>query len=178
MEGWHRGSIEVLYSHFLFELQRRRLERAGESRDVLVLHSADWVQVVPVLPDGRILLIRQWRYGSESFHLEFPGGLVDPGETPRRAAERELLEETGYRAAGWHLLGELDPNPAILDNRLHIFAAEGLERVGEIAGDEDEEIELVPVAAAEVPELFRRGEMRHGLMLAAWALFELREERA
>jgi ADP-ribose pyrophosphatase len=171
MEGWHRGKVDVLFSHFLFELQKRRLERGTESRDALVLHSADWVQIVPVLPDGRILLIRQWRYGSESFHLEFPGGLVDPGEAPRAAAERELREETGYCAGSWRVLGELDPNPAILDNRLHVFAAEGLERVGDIAGDEDEEIELVTVIADEIPGLIRRGEMRHGLMIASWWLF-------
>lgn len=172
MEGWRRGAVDVLFSHFLFELQKRRLERGSEARDALVLHSADWVQIVPVLPDGRILLIRQWRYGSESFQLEFPGGLVDPGESPAAAARRELREETGYQARDWRCLGELDPNPAILDNRLHVFAALGLERVGEIAGDDDEEIELVPVERRAIPELVRRGEMRHGLMLASWWLFE------
>jgi 8-oxo-dGTP pyrophosphatase MutT (NUDIX family) len=176
MKGWKTAAKEPIYRHPLFTIEKRRLERDGERREIVALDSADWVHVVPLLPDGRVVLVRQWRYATESFHLELPGGIVDdPGED-RAAAERELAEETGYRAGRWQLLGEVEPNPAILDNRLTVWLATELERLApeeRPPGDEHEELEVVEVPLERLPELVAAGEIRHALMLASFYLLGL-----
>jgi ADP-ribose pyrophosphatase len=176
MKPWKTASAEAVYRHPLFAVEKRRIERDGERREIVALASDDWVYVIPLLPDGRVVMVRQWRYATESFHLELPGGIVDePGED-RAAAERELAEETGYRARRWERLGEVEPNPAIVDNRLSVWLATGLERLApeeRPPADEDEELEVVEVALDEVPALVARGEIRHALMLSSFYLLRL-----
>ena len=176
MKPWKTAAAETVYRHPLFSIETRRIERDGERRQIVALASDDWVHVIPLLPDGRIVMVRQWRYATESFHLELPGGIVDePGED-RAAAERELAEETGYRAAHWERLGEVEPNPAIVDNRLSVWLATGLEGIpaGERPpADEHEELEVVEVPLDDVPALVARGEIRHALMLSSFYLLRL-----
>lgn len=175
MRAWTRVRFDSLFRHRLFELRREQLERPGERRrEALVLDAPAWVNVVAVDGDGRVLLVRQWRFGIGAPTLEIPGGMVDPGETPRQAAERELYEETGHRAARWSELGAVDPNPAFLTNRCTTFLAEGLERVGEPPGDGEEEIQLESATVEELPGLVESGAIRHALVVAAFYLFERR----
>lgn len=169
MRRWAPVAVEALFQHRLFRLERHRLAAGPERREALVLSAPDWVNVIPVLPDGRVVLVRQWRYGIAAPTLEIPGGMVE-GEEPQAAAERELLEETGYRAARWQRLGELDPNPAFIRNRLVTFLATGLTRVGEPSGDGEEEIEVETAPLADLPGLVGRGEIRHSLVVAAFFL--------
>lgn len=176
MRAWRTAATETLHHNRLFAVEQRRIERDGERREIVAIDTDDWVHVIPLLPDGRIVLVRQWRYATESFHLELPGGIVDdPGED-RAAAERELAEETGYRAGRWRRLGEVEPNPAIVDNRLTVWVATGLEPIPPDERppvDEHEELELVEVPLDRVPELVAAGEIRHALMLSSFYLLEL-----
>ncbi len=176
MRGWRTAAKETVFDHPLLEVQRRRIERNGESRQIVAVAADDWVHVIPLLPDDRLVMVRQWRYATEGFQLELPGGIVDePGED-RSAAERELAEETGYRASSWLRLGTVEPNPAILDNRLSVWLATGLERLAPAERpplDEHEEIEVVEVPLARVPELVAGGEIRHALMLSSFYLLDL-----
>lgn len=182
MKPWRTAGTERIFTHPLLRLDRRRIERSDESgegmerREILALDSDDWVQVIPLLADDRVVMIRQFRYATESFHLEFPGGIVDPGHDDRQAAELELAEETGYRAGHWERIGEVEPNPAILDNRLSTWVATGLELLApeeRPPRDEHEEMEVVEVPLADVPGLIRKGEIRHALMVSSFYLFEL-----
>lgn len=182
MKPWRTAGTEAIFTHPLLRLERRRIEREDESgegmesREILALDSDDWVQVIPLLADDRVVMIRQFRYATASFHLEFPGGIVDPGHTHRQAAEQELAEETGYRARNWEPIGEVEPNPAIIDNRLSVWVASGLEALApeeKPPRDEHEEMEVVEVPLVEVPERIRRGEIRHALMVSSFYLFEL-----
>lgn len=174
MRRWYPDSIDTLFDHRLFTLERHHLRAARERREALVLRAPDWVNVVPLLPDGRVLLIRQWRYGVAAPTLEIPGGMVE-GEEPRRAAERELLEETGYRARSWERLGELHPNPAFIANRIVTWLATDLERVGEPEGDGEEEITVETAPLAEIPRLVATGAITHSLVVSAFYLLSLRE---
>jgi len=69
--------------------------------DFYILESRDWINIIPLTDDHQVVMIRQYRHGSREVTLEIPGGLVDPGDTPKKAAVRELLEETGYQAKKW-----------------------------------------------------------------------------
>ena len=172
MRRWRRHTGEWVFQHPLLSLERQQLTaEAGETREALVLTAPDWVNVVPLLDDGRVVMVRQWRLGIAAPTLEIPGGVVDPGETPIVAAARELREETGYRAATLRSLGEVTPNPAILANRCATFLATGLELVGEAQDDLEEEILVELVPRAELPRLVRTGEIHHALVVAALYLF-------
>jgi 8-oxo-dGTP pyrophosphatase MutT (NUDIX family) len=171
MRRWQRRSGELLFDHPLLRLERQRLAAGpGEEREALVLAAPDWVNVIPLLPDGRVVMVRQWRFGIAEPTLEIPGGVVDPGETPAVAAARELGEETGYRAASLRALGEVTPNPAILANRCATFLATGLELVGAPQDGIDEELTVELVPLEDVPGRVRGGEIHHALVVAAFYL--------
>ena len=140
----------------------------------MVLDAPAWVNIVALDAGRRVLLVRQWRFGIAAPTVEIPGGMVDPGESAREAAERELLEETGYRARRWSELGAVEPNPAFLTNRCTTFLAEELERMGEPTGDGEEEIEVVTVPSREIPRLVASGRITHALVIAALYLLEHR----
>ena len=93
-------------------------------RDFYVLKLADWANVIPITDDEQVVFVKQYRHGTSQVTLEIPGGIVDPGDRdPKEAAERELFEETGYRAKELILLGQQHPNPAIQNNTCHTYLA-------------------------------------------------------
>jgi 8-oxo-dGTP pyrophosphatase MutT (NUDIX family) len=171
---WQVLGIERLQDCKVFRVNRA-LVRSPHGREAHfhTLEAEPWVNVVPVTRDEQVVMVRQYRHGAKRVTLELPGGIVDPGEEPGAAAARELIEETGYRAARVRSLGSLNPNPALFDNRIHTYLAEEVERVAEISNGPLEEtvVELVPVE--EVPERVRRGDIDHALVVAAlhwWSL--------
>jgi 8-oxo-dGTP pyrophosphatase MutT (NUDIX family) len=150
---------------------RRSLARSpatGRVHPFFRLDAADWVNVVPVTRDGRVVMVRQYRIGADAVTLEIPGGIVDPGESPAEAAARELLEETGHRAERIDALGALNPNPALFGNRVHSFVARGVVPAAPVRNGETEEtvVELVPLS--EIPARVRAGEIDHALVVAAF----------
>ncbi|MCB1035630.1 MAG: NUDIX hydrolase [Acidobacteria bacterium] len=173
MRSWRPTRVEKVFEHPLLELQRQQVSAGDEERTALVLNIPDWVNVIPLLPDGRVVMVRQWRYGVEGQTLEIPGGVVEPGEAERAAAERELLEETGYRGRVWKRLGEVQPNPAIQNNRTGTWLVTDLERIGEPLGDGHEELELEIVSLEEVPSRIAAGDIRHSLVVAAFYLLSI-----
>lgn len=144
----------------------------GTKRDFVVLHAPDWVNVLALTPDHRLVLVRQFRFGVDEFSLELPGGVMEPGEDPVAAGLRELTEETGFTGRGARLLGSVHPNPAIQSNRCHIVFVEEAERTAELEWDADEEIGISTAAVDEVLALARGGGITHGLVLNALFLFE------
>lgn len=176
MREWKIDGSEVLHRHHILDLERWRLAAGDARRDVLVMRAPDWINVVPLLDDGRVVLVRQWRYGIQAPTLEIPGGMVDPGEDARRAAARELEEETGFRAGALRRLGSTHPNPAFIANRITTWLATDLTEVEadrDTFGVDGEEIERELVELERIPELIRTGEISHALVVVAFHLLGL-----
>ncbi len=112
-----------------------------------IRESAGFVMIVAFTPDEQVVLVRQYRYGSDSVGLEIPAGMLEPEEDPRVCAARELLEETGYEAGSMHLLADYTIEPVRSSARAYIFMASGVQRVAEPQPEQTEciEVELVPV---------------------------------
>jgi ADP-ribose pyrophosphatase len=149
-------------------------DREGRSHPYHVVRHPGAAAIVPWTDDGRVLLIRQPRPAIGRQLLEIPAGTLDPGEEAEACAHRELEEETGFRATQWKRLAAFWPSPGILDERMWLFEARGLQP-GTAAPDPDEDITNVPVAPSEVAALVESGAIADaktllGLSLAGIAL--------
>ena len=142
--------------------------RNGQPHDMYVLEQPNWVNVIPLTPDNQVVMIEQWRHGTRSVHLETPGGLMDPGESPAQSARRELLEETGYAPDKVELLGTVHPNPAIQNNQQYYVLATGCRQVAELKLDHAEDIVVRLVPLAEIPALIRAGKITHGIVIGGF----------
>jgi ADP-ribose pyrophosphatase len=169
---------EVISSHwdrsyrvFSLRTDRARSPRTGVEHRFFILESSSWVNVIPITPDNNVVLIRQYRHGTQDITLEIPGGLVEESDSPAAAAERELLEETGYRAGELAPLGYVHPNPAIQNNRCYTYLALKSRPVGEQQLDDREDIEVLLQPIGRIPELIRDGAITHALVLAAFYRF-------
>ncbi|MHC4471195.1 MAG: NUDIX hydrolase [Planctomycetota bacterium] len=165
VERWELVEREELADCRVFRVERRRMRRSGGPADFFVIDSPDWINVVALTDDDDLVLVEQWRHGVERVTLEIPGGMVDPGETPFRAAVRELLEETGHTAREWHSIGFVEPNPAIQTNRCHTFLALGARRTEVPRFDRNEECRVVLRPWAEAGRLVASGEICHALVV-------------
>ncbi|MDR0456602.1 MAG: NUDIX hydrolase [Treponema sp.] len=143
-----------------------------------ILDAADWAIIVPVVQTAegkKFVMVRQWRHGSQTMSLEFPGGVFEPGENPQDAAVRELREETGYKPGSIRKLGEFSPNPAIMANKVHFFLAEDLAAGSQnLDADEFVAVELVSIEA--VNKGMGKPPYIHALMGSALALY-LQQQR-
>lgn len=143
----------------------------GTEREFVVISAPDWVNVVALTPDHNLVLVNQFRYGTNTFSWEVPGGVIDLGEDPVAAGLRELQEETGYTGKSARLLGSVNPNPAIMNNRCHLVLVEDAVRTCEQEWDPDEEIEVNVLPVDEVYAWAQSGRITHALVLNALLLF-------
>lgn len=174
LRDWEHLGEESLVHYKVFDVvkARRRSPRTGLDLGFFLIRTPDWVNVVALTTRDELLLVRQFRHGTRELSLEIPGGLIDPHEDdPADAARRELREETGYEAGELRPLGVMTPNPAIFGNRCHTYLATGCRPAGQLLQDQGEDIEVVVVPAARVPELVQNGEIHHALVLAALAFW-------
>lgn len=124
-----------------------------------VVHHRGSVAILPVLEDGRIVLVRQFRLAAGDYLWELPAGTLDRGEVPRAAARRELAEETGYRSKSWRKLLECFPSPGFLDERLTLFLARNV-RPGEASPESDERIEVQTFGTEQWQAMIRSGQIQ------------------
>jgi ADP-ribose pyrophosphatase len=152
---WSERSRRKLLECYAFDVYEVVSEsESGQKGAFSLLETGDWANIVPVCTtdDGEaFVMVRQHRHGARRTMLEFPGGMVDAGETPGESAARELLEETGYRAGALELIGRTNPNPALMNNLCHTFVAYDLELVREQSLDALEllDVEVISVEEAE-----------------------------
>lgn len=158
----------------VFSVEHREYARAGSGpicREVIVHPGA--VVILPLLDDNRIVMIRNYRYSVEQELWELPAGTMEPEEAPLRTAERELREETGYRASKLSPLLEFYTSPGICTERMHAFIATGLTHVGQDL-QEGERITAEPLAGAEVRRRLLEGEFQDGKTIAVLGYYFLR----
>lgn len=126
--------------------------------------------IVPVLDDGRIVLVRQYRYLRDRYSVEFPGGKIEADETPAQSAIRELKEETGFESSNFSKLGEFEPDSGVCRDLCHVFLANEIGGAGAQQLDDNEDMEILLRRPEEINEMIKRGEIWQGHALAAWSL--------
>jgi ADP-ribose diphosphatase len=175
-QAWPIVTEKALNDYRVFRTRSEiaRSPRTGEEHEFFIIEGGDWVNVIPVTPNEEVILIEQYRHGSKKIELEIPGGFIDGEDTsPVLAAERELLEETGYRGTKSTLLATIRPNPAIQENHLHIVLIEGAVPAGDVQFDAAEDIRVVPMPLREIDHLIAHGKIAHSLVIAAFHMLEL-----
>jgi 8-oxo-dGTP pyrophosphatase MutT (NUDIX family) len=178
VEPWDLLHEEYLLRHrWLKVLKRRyRLPGEGQEADFFLFEYMDWVNIVPLTDDGRVVLIRQYRPGLDRILWEIPAGCIDAGESPLDAARRELLEETGYGSASWELIGTFSPNPGTHTNISYSYVARNVVPSGPRELDRTEDIEVIPKQVGEIRDMLKRNEFVHSLHALPLLLLIFREE--
>lgn len=172
-QRWKKLGVRTVARTRIFDVQSVDYQHPhrAQHKDFFVLSAPDWVNVLALTPDRRIVLVRQFRYGTDDFSLEIPGGVMDAGEDAIAAGLRELQEETGYVGTKARLLGSVHPNPAMQGNRCHLVLVEDAHRSAELDWDPDEEFEIMTKPVDEVYALAYRGGITHAMVLDALLLF-------
>jgi 8-oxo-dGTP pyrophosphatase MutT (NUDIX family) len=182
VKSWKRLRSEEIADCRIFKLRRDLCVRESEDFETdqhtfYVLECPAWCNVIPLTNDNEVVLIDQFRQGIEKISLEIPGGIVDEGETPQQAVERELLEETGYAAGEIVFLGKSNPNPATQDNWVYHFAAFGCEKKSDPVFDSSEHCVVRVVPLAEIDALIHNEEITHSLVLAGFQRFNIYQNK-
>jgi 8-oxo-dGTP pyrophosphatase MutT (NUDIX family) len=148
--------------------------RTGEKHDFYIIDCVDWVNVLAVTPDDQLVMVEQYRHGSNTVELEIPGGIMDASESsPVETAVRELREETGYQGEQARLLGNVFANPAIMSNTCHTVIVENCAPRHAVEFDSGEDLLTRLVPLADIPRLVTTGKIRHPLVVVALYYFDL-----
>lgn len=159
-------SSEIIYKGPVFGVRRDEVLEPGGVRAIreVITHPGS-VVVLPVLPDGRILMIRQYRHATRQYLWELVAGRIDSGENVRQAAARELMEETGYRAQRYRVFLDMFPTPGFLEERMYILLAEKL-TAGEAQPEEDERITTKAFEPAALERMIEKNVLRDAKSIA------------
>lgn len=163
---------------FQIRTDRRRSPRTGNEHDFFVIDCPNWVNVIAVTPDDQLVMIEQFRVGTNTVELEIPGGMIDAKDaSPLAAGVRELREETGYEGGRAEILGQVFPNPAIMSNTCFTVLVHDCELKHPAEFDQGEDLLTRLVPAKEIPALIAAGKIGHSLVVVALSYYELWRRR-
>ena len=171
IRDWKILSREFIQDFKIFQIKKKRVcsPLTGKVSEVQAIQFPDWVLILAITRDEKVVMVRQYRHGIERVCLELPGGLVDPADdSPVFSAQRELLEETGYRADEIMLIGECFPQPAILSNKCFFYLAKNAVEAQAQHLDSGEDIEIIKIPLKEIPAKIESKEIDHGMVLLAF----------
>ncbi len=153
---------------FDFEVSDLELPNGVKTEGQYIRHPGGAL-AVPVTADGRLIVIRQYRFATQGWLLEFPAGTLEIGEDPETAVRREIQEETGYRANTWQKLGEFFLAPGYSDEVIYAYLAQDLEKLETPpAQDEDEDIEVLYMTPPELEAVLRSGQSIDSRIVTAY----------
>jgi ADP-ribose pyrophosphatase len=176
IKPWEKVSSKSVGDFRIFKLRSdlKISPRTGREHDFFVLDSVNWVNVIAVTPGQQLVMVEQYRHGSNTVELEIPGGMMDAGETdPVATAVRELREETGYEGEHARLLGKIHSNPAILSNTTFTVLIENCRLKHKVEFDSGEDLVTKLVPVAEIPKLVADEKIGHSLVVVALYYFDL-----
>lgn len=174
VKKWEVLGREYLYRRPWLTVRRDRvrLPTGAVNDEYYVLEYPTWVNVIAIDREGRFVMVEQYRHGLQEVFTELVAGVAEKGEAPLEAAQRELLEETGYAGGTWRLNTVLSANPGSQNNLSYSFIATGVERVAEQHLDETEDVAVRLLSRDEVLQLLRSDALKQALMAAPlWKYF-------
>jgi ADP-ribose pyrophosphatase len=175
VKPWKTVSSKPAGDFRIFKIRsdKKMSPRTGEAHDFFVLETVNWVNVIALTRDGKAVMVEQYRHGSDTIELEAPGGMMDPEDgSPMETAVRELMEETGYEGDMARLIGEIYPNPAIMNNTCYTVLVEGCELRHKLKFDQTEDIATKLIDLADIPNLVAEGKIGHSLVVVAFYHYE------
>lgn len=179
---WNKGPVpwklekeQLVSDCSIFELKKKKVKspRIQKSFDMYALDSPDWVMILPVTASEEIIMVRQFRHGTNEITLELPGGIVEQGMTPEKTARTELAEEVGRKSEKITYLGRARPNPAFMNNWCHFFLAEELSNEKK-AQDDGEDIYLTSVPLYKINQLIKSELITNGMTIIGFNYFQTR----
>lgn len=176
IKPWPTNRTKQLADYRIFTVRsdRKVSPRTQAEHDFFIIDCANWVNVIAATPDQQLVMVEQYRHGSNTVELEIPGGMIDRIDgSPVVAGVRELREETGYEGERARLIGEIFPNPAIMSNVCYTVLVENCRRLHPVQFDHGEDISTRLVPVADIPKLVANGKIGHSLVVVALYHFEL-----
>jgi 8-oxo-dGTP pyrophosphatase MutT (NUDIX family) len=176
IQPWRKLSSKKVGDFRIFTIRSdlKVSPRTGKEHDFFVLDCVNWVNVIALTPDQQLVMVEQYRHGSDTVELEIPGGMIDASDaSPEATGLRELREETGYAGRAPQLIGQILPNPAIMSNTCFTVMIEDCQCLHPVQFDQGEDLitQLVPIG--QIPQLVATGKIRHSLVVVALYHFEL-----
>ncbi|MBU6400471.1 MAG: NUDIX hydrolase [Verrucomicrobia bacterium] len=181
IQPWKKVSSRAAGDFRIFTIRsdRKISPRTGEPHDFFVIDATNWVNVIALTPDEQLVMVEQYRHGTNTVELEIPGGMMDGSDTsPVAAGLRELREETGYAGESARVIGEIRPNPAIMSNTCYTLLVERCRPQHAVQFDHSEDLVTRLVPVSEATDLVATGKIRHALVVVALYHFELWRRKA